>query len=153
MNRLATAQGRPDSLIGYAGSRRRPGGLTYPTGLFFLLILALLLSSGILTGCASLGLQSPQGFNEKVAAGYTSVTTVRESAATLLRAGSITPQEAQKIQDKCDEARAGLDTASSLKGVDLKSAENRLAAVTQLIVALQSFVADRKNGVQTAVPQ
>jgi len=118
-----------------------------------LLILTLLVALMGLQGCAQLGLAQPQGFNEKVAAGYTSVTSVREATLALLTAKSITPAEAQKIQDKCNEARAGLDTASTLKGVDFKSAENRLAAATQLIIALQSFVADRKNGVQTPVPQ
>lgn len=153
MNRSSQGVGFAPSLRGLLTVRRQPRGPVVGTGLGMLLILMLLVALGGIQGCAQLGIAQPQGFNERLAAGYSSVTGVREATLALLTAKSITAGEAQKIQDKCDEARKGLDTASTLKGVDFKSAENRLTAATQLIIALQSFVVDRKNGVQTPVPQ
>lgn len=153
MNRSSQGVGFAPSFLGGSPVRRQPRGPVVGTGLGLLLILTLLVALGGLQGCAQLGVPTPKGFNERLAAGYSGVTSVREATLALLTSQSISPQEAQKIQDKCNEARAGLDTASTLKGVDFQSAENRLTAATQLIVALQGFVADRKNGVQTPVPQ
>jgi len=120
--------------------------LTPATSYAILAILALV------AGCQSLGLPTPQGFNEKLAASYSAVTSVRDTTLALLTAGQITKDEAKQVQARADEARAGLDAASTLKGSDFGAAETRLATATQLLTTLQKFLADRRSGVTTGAP-
>lgn len=101
--------------------------------------LALLLLAALI-GCASLGLPSPESFNERLATGYSTVTETRTTATTLLTAGKITADDAQNIQAQADNARAGLDIARSLSKTDIASANTRLTAITTALTALQAYL-------------
>lgn len=152
MNRTYLAPGRLDSLRTSAGSCRRQGGPAIPTGPLFVMILALTLSSG-LTGCQSLGLPTPQTFEEKLAAGYTSVTAVRGGALTYLQSveakgdpakSKAAADDAANIQAQADDARKGLDVARGLKAVDFKSADARLTSTLAVLTALQTYLEARR---------
>lgn len=67
--------------------------------------------------CAQLGLTAPKSFEEKLAVGYATVTQVRTSAATLVTARKISPDDAQNVQAQADNARTGLDIARRLGAV------------------------------------
>ena len=60
----------------------------------------------LLAGCAALGLEAPQTFNEKLAVGYSTVTAVRAAAATFVSSGKLSPDDAQNVQTQADTARA-----------------------------------------------
>lgn len=127
------------------------------------LILALSLALGamfVLPGCASLGLPTAKTFNERLAAGYTTVTAVREATGVWLdgkvRAARAEPDQgrqdaliaaakadAQNVQAQADTAREGLDIARSLKGLDLGAAEERLASTLRILEALQTYLEGR----------
>lgn len=127
------------------------------------LILALSLALGamfVLPGCASLGLPTAKTFNERLAAGYTTVTAVREATGVWLdgkvRAARAEPDQsrqdaliaaakadAQNVQDQADRAREGLDVARSLRGLDLGAAEERLASTLRILEALQTYLEGR----------
>ncbi len=96
-----------------------------------------------LVGCASLGLPTPETFKERLAAGYVTVTEVRNTTTALLQSGKINAEDAQNIQNQCDNLRAGLDISRSISGTDLTAANNRLTAVITALTALQAYTATR----------
>lgn len=104
---------------------------------------ALILS--VMLGCASIGVPTPSTFNEKLAVGVASVTSVRTSATTLLQAGKITPADAQNIQTQADTAREGLNVARGLSGTDLTGAGNKLTAATAVLTALQTYLLTKQG--------
>lgn len=90
-----------------------------------------------LSACASIGVPTPQSYSERLAAGYTSVTSIRLSAATLLNGRVIGSADAENLQRQADVAREGLDVARTLAGVD---AETKLQTTLQVLQAAQSYL-------------
>lgn len=122
-------------------------------------LLALSVALAALPGCQLLGVGKVETFNQRLAAGYTSVTAIREVASTWLDAQvryaqaeqdpalrqallSAIRRDAQNIQDQADKAREALDVAGTLKGLDLKNAEARLTSALAILEALQRYVED-----------
>ncbi len=95
-------------------------------------------------GCAALGIQAPQTFNEKLAVGYTSVTSIRQAATTLLTSAKITPDDAQNVQNQADNARMALDIArATFKTGDTTGAQTKLDTTITALTALQSYLASK----------
>jgi len=113
----------------------------------------------LLQACAAFGLPVAKSFNERLASGYATATAVRETTSAWVDSrvrvaqgdSTMTPEQrtealaavrkdAQNIQDQVDKAREGLDVANSLKGLDLKSAEARLASGLVILQALQIYL-------------
>lgn len=99
---------------------------------------------GLLGACAFLGVPTAKSFNERLAVGYSTVTTVRQTATTLVQDDVISPNDAANVQQQADNARAGLDIASTLKGVDLEAADARLLASLQILHALEDYLRSRQ---------
>jgi hypothetical protein len=93
-----------------------------------------------LAACASIGAPTPQTFNERLAAGYTTVTGVRQAATVLLTSQRITAADAQNVQNQADTARAGLDVAKSMSGTNLPAADTKLTATLTVLQALQAYL-------------
>lgn len=150
-----------NSLRTWPGSPAMAQGPWVDKGLAMLLILALSVTLGMLQGCATLGVPAAKTFEERLAVGYATVTSVREAALTFLRDKADDAQneedpakrdallkqasdDAQNIQDQADEARRALDISRSLKGVDFKAADARLASTLQVLSALQTYLEGRR---------
>lgn len=104
-------------------------------------ILTLLAMCMLLTACAQFGLAPPQSFDQKLAYGYSTVATVRTSAAQALTAGVITVADAERALVVTDEARAGLDAAGAASGAgDTTTAAGKLALATGLLAQLQQYL-------------
>ena len=93
-----------------------------------------------LSGCALLGVPTPESFNERAAFALSQVTAVRESATALVSSGAITSADARNLQAQADNARAGIDLAISFHGMDPGQAENRLAAAQVILDALKAYL-------------
>lgn len=106
---------------------------------------ALLCAMTLFQACQMLGAPVPQSFSERVAVAYASVTGVRQTAASLVRADMISPDDAQNIQNQADTARQGIDVARRLheQGASV-AAEDRLAAMVVILQELNSYLADRQ---------
>jgi len=98
-----------------------------------------------LTSCAQLGLPTANTFQERLTAGYALNAEVRQSAATLVLAKKLTPDDAQNILDQTNTARAGLDVARNIGRSDPKAGEAKLTAVRTVLIALQSYLASKGN--------
>jgi len=97
-----------------------------------------------LTACANLGLVTPQSFSERLATGYTSVSTVRSTATALLAAKRISVGDATNVQASADNARAGLDIARDIHATEPAAADARLTSVITALTALSTYLEARK---------
>jgi hypothetical protein len=130
------------------------------TGLLLVMLAISGAGAAVLSGCQALGLPAAKTFNERLAAGYTTVTAVREATSSWVdgqvRIAQGEPDlakrtqklaavraDAQNIQAQADTARQGLDVARGLKGVDLKNAEARLASTLRILQALQQYLGSK----------
>lgn len=98
----------------------------------------------LLTACQFLGLEQPRSFSDRLLVGYATVTSVRQSAETLLVAKAITVDEAVNVQQGADNARAGLDIAAQVESVDPKAADARLQASMTILRALNAYLEGRR---------
>jgi hypothetical protein len=85
----------------------------------------------------------PQTFNERIAASYALVTTLRATTTTLLNAGKISGIDGANVLAVTDVARAGIDVARTLSATDLTSADAKLTATNTALIALQQYLATR----------
>lgn len=138
-------------------SRGKQGGYARPCTLALILALTATLTTP--AGCETLGLPTAKGFNERLAAGYSSVTAVRDGAGAMLdgkvRAAQSVPEDqrvailaaakadAQNLQDQADKAREALDVARTLKGVNFEAAEQRLTSTLRIVSALQKYLEEQ----------
>jgi len=107
-------------------------------GMYVLLLFA--------TGCASLGLPTPTTYNERLAAAYGTITTVRAETLTLLVATKITPDDAQNVQNQADTIRSALDVSHTLfKTGDTTGANTKLTTTITMLSTLQQYLAAKKG--------
>ena len=99
----------------------------------------------LLAGCASIGLESPATFKERLAEGYTLVTGVRSTAETLLVAGKISVENAESVQAQADTARSALDVVRTMGELDVSSADARLNSILLGLTALQEYLKTQEN--------
>jgi len=99
-----------------------------------------------LAGCASMGVPSPETFNQRVAVGIASVSTARDTAATLLAAGKISREDAINIQKQADVAREGLDVARKMEAAgDTNGGSTRLEVANAALRALQTYLVQKQG--------
>jgi hypothetical protein len=99
----------------------------------------------LLPGCETLGLAPPTTFNEKAAVVLGTITTVRQTATTLLNDKKITADDGQHVLTATDSARTGLDIARSLNKSNPQAATAKLDAVRAGLVAIQSYLSTRSK--------
>lgn len=97
----------------------------------------------MLTACSALGVATPQTFNQKLAAGYVTVTGVRNTTATLLTANKITAADAGNVQQQADNARTGLDLARQIHATNPPAGDAKLDAVVTGLSALEAYLRTR----------
>lgn len=100
----------------------------------------------LLAGCAQLGLEPAQTFEDRLAYAVSQNAAVRIASARSLDAGDITADDMQSVMKINDEVRTILDAAKVAAGAgDLSSAESRLALATALLVKLQDHLREGKK--------
>lgn len=137
----------------------KQGGFVRAGMLALILALSVALPAIVgLQGCSVLGAPQLQGWNERLAGGYSSVTAVRQTASVLLegkvraaraiadpgaqeKAIAAAKADAQNLQDQADKAREGLDVARTLRDVNFGDADARLASTLRVLEALQAYLA------------
>ncbi len=99
----------------------------------------------MLASCASLGVPSPQTFNEKEAAAISSVTAIRGTALSLLQSGKITADDAQSVQAQADTAREAIKVAEQLHAANPEAGMDRMTAIITSLTALQTYLSSRSK--------
>lgn len=101
---------------------------------------------GLLAACSTLGLATPQSFDERLANAYGVHTAVVSATATALTSGSITATEAQAVENQEASVRALLDAARSAEqGGNPSGASNDLTLALSGLTALQSYLNAQKH--------
>lgn len=108
-------------------------------------IMTLSIVASILVACGTLGLVTPKTFNERLAAGYATVTTVRTVTTSLLDSHTITSRDAQNVQTQANNARDALDIASDIHKTAPKAGDDKLKAAEDVIHVLQKYVNSKKG--------
>lgn len=109
-----------------------------------------------LAGCAALGLQSAETFNQKLAYSYGQVTAARKGALSVINASCPTPEtytsvackeaaaDGKHIQSMADEARQGLDLAKTYAANgNLQQANIQLQLESAALTALSTYLATK----------
>jgi hypothetical protein len=102
-------------------------------------VLALLIALPML-GCQSLGLTTPQTFDQKLAYGYAGVTTALNTVTTALSAGQLSSAQATQANSLVLQAKVILDTARSEEGTNLSSAQNDLTLALTAMNAVETYL-------------
>ena len=105
----------------------------------FLMTLALT----VLMGCAALGVDPPQTFNQRAAAAQISVTAVRSSALSLLDAGKISVGDAKNAQASADAGNAAIDLALQFSASDPAGASTKLTSAIAILTGVQTYLATK----------
>jgi hypothetical protein len=97
-----------------------------------------------LLGCSVFGVPAPETFSERLAVGYATVTTARNTAATLVSEGSLSAEDGENVLEQTDNARAGLDIARKISATDPDGANARLTSILVGLEALQAYLRSRE---------
>jgi len=107
----------------------------------------------LVAGCAALGLQTADTFNQKLAYSYGQATAARKGALSVINASCPTPEtfasdacksavlDGKHIQQMADEARQGLDLAKNYAAAgNLQQANIQLQLESAALSALQAYL-------------
>jgi hypothetical protein len=98
-----------------------------------------------LPACAQLGIPTANTFNQRLAIGYTTVSTVRDTATVLLNSKKISVKDAENVQEQANNARSGLDLARTMfRDGQATSAESKLTTINTALRALQTYLAGKQ---------
>lgn len=109
--------------------------------------LATALLAALFMGCASLGLPSPNTFEQKALVAQSSVTQLRLSASQLLNSRTINLRDAENALHVTDAATSGIAVARTLYAT---ACPLPTAAASAPPVACSSVAADKRLTVATA---
>jgi hypothetical protein len=94
----------------------------------------------LIASCQQLGLTKPLTFNEKLATGYSAVTTVLTTSASLYQQGKIKKTDLANIEKQTDTVKEALDLANTYEQTDTTTGANKLTAALAALTALQTYL-------------
>lgn len=106
--------------------------------------LIVILCLSMLSACGTFGLPTPDSYEEKLAAGYTTATNLVLTTSVLLSASKISSEDALNIRKTATTASEGLDIAESLKAASPEVAQSRLDVSIASLEALKKYLESRK---------
>ena len=106
------------------------------------LYLALVLAV-VLAACASLGVQAPATFNQKVLAAHATVTAIANSAGTLRATGKLSDADRDNVVSTLRSAEAGIDLAVTTYKANPPAGGDKLTATITVLTALQAYLATK----------
>lgn len=105
-----------------------------------LLILILIAVLFAVSGCETLGLETPANPEEKIAAGFSTATAVNQGVSSLLRERKISSADAEQITDSTRSFAQGLRVARAMLGTDPSSADAKAESIRVGLEALRQYL-------------
>lgn len=99
----------------------------------------------MLSACATLNVPAPTTWNQRVLAAYNSGSAATQSVQTLLTAGKISKEDAQKFHDQAIELKNAVELADKIHGDDPTKGEDALATAIAALQALQLELQKRQK--------
>jgi hypothetical protein len=109
--------------------------LAFSLGLLFLVTM----------GCSALGVPTPKNPQEQIVVTMAAVTSVRNTATTLLHQKKISAEDAENVQKQADNVRAGTVIAQYMLAVDPASADAKLRQTWAALIALQAYLETKEK--------
>ena len=100
----------------------------------------------LLTGCAALGISTPQSLDERLAYAQTIDTAVLAASTSALRAGQISADDHEHVIKIADQVKGLIDSARAIASTDSEGADAKLRLATAILTEIQSFLNSRKKG-------
>lgn len=104
------------------------------------LVLAAFLSVALLAGCSTLGVQAPADFKTKAYAAVLTADGIVKTADTLLKAGKLSPADAENVVKSADTAVAGITVARSYENTAPTTANSKLDASVAALTLLTTYL-------------
>ncbi len=101
----------------------------------------------VLTGCASLGAEKPQNFNDKLAYAQATQTAVLATAKNGVVNGSLSKDDAKAVEQISDNAQTIMDAAQAVVATDPSTANAKLLQAITLLEQAQNYL--NSHGKQT----
>jgi len=95
------------------------------------------------TGCAQLGVQAPQTFNQKAVAAHGTVEGIAKTALTLHQAGKLSESDRVNIVATLRSTEQGIDLATVVSKTDPVGGLTKLDASIAVLAALQTYLATK----------
>lgn len=115
----------------------------------------------LLTACSSLGLVTPQTFEQRLAAGYLTVQTVAETATAAVKANKLSDADAKNVVQTSRAALQALGVAQQLRleaclpppmvtaspaACSAPAADAKLQATLAILSTLSAYLATKTGG-------
>jgi hypothetical protein len=97
----------------------------------------------LLSACAQLGVPSPDTFNKRALAGYSTVEGIAKTATELRTAGKLSDADRDNVVATSRTAIAGLDLARQVHSANPQAGEDKLTATIAVLTALQAYMATK----------
>lgn len=106
---------------------------------------AAMIATSLMSGCAVLGLSSPETFNQKLIVAYSTITGINNTATNLLNLRVISADDGENVLKSTDAAKAGIDVARVIQRTDSTAADAKLNSIRVALTALQTYLATRSK--------
>lgn len=93
-----------------------------------------------ITACASVGIVTPQNFDERLAYAYKTNQGIRDATTDALTGGAMSSADAEHAQKLNNEVRAILDTAAGIRQSDPAGANTNLSLALSVIAQVDTYV-------------
>jgi hypothetical protein len=97
----------------------------------------------LMTACSSLGLSSPETFNQKALAAQSTVTAIANSALSLRQAGKLSDADRDNVVATLRSAQQGIDLATLIAKQDPAGGMTKLDTTITVLTALQAYLATK----------
>lgn len=122
-----------------AGAEKKQGGFVR-AGMLGLLLAISVPGVVLLSGCAPLGMASPQSYDQRAAYARGQLTGFANATAAAVESGEVSKEDGARVLDLAKDARTFLDAgdAAFISG-DVSSAEGRLSLAIGILEQLKTF--------------
>lgn len=98
----------------------------------------------LLAGCALLGVEKPETFNERIAYTYGTQLSVVQQIADKTRTGVISPEDNDRYVSIAEDAKAIADGArDAMQTGDTATAEGKLRLAQNILIEVDEFIRSR----------
>ena len=96
-----------------------------------------------IAGCAQLGVQAPQTFNQKAVAAHGTVEGIAKTALTLYQSGKLSDSDRANVVSTLRSAEQGISLATIVSKTDPAGGLTKLDASIAVLTVLQTYLATK----------
>ncbi len=110
----------------------------------------LLFAALLLASCAQLGLEKADSTPQRIAYGISTVTDIREQATVMVKAGTLKPADARKVQELADMARLGFEQAKNIYFDPMRASGTGKVDAVRVLETMETLLVNAQGILLTA---